>query len=314
MSTKKRRREHYVPKFYLDLFAESLFAFDKLTGKVFATTSKNIALEPGFYDLAPSIDLEGLIADNENRMKSGMDELVSKMNPAAISQDARIKVSLFVGLQSVRTREFRSMIQEMGSKLMTQLVRNDPRAKGLEFKVMMKDEAAQALQAKIMVSDYVPQIAWMLANSRWTLLVNRTKIPFWTSDNPVALFNPIDYGDLGGVGLAVRGIQTHFPLNGRSLLLILDPTSYDLPPLKIVKKPEAVLYENELQLYNATRFVFSSANDFSMAKKIREHDGTLRKPREQVRLREIESSGRSIIQVTKKAAKSPEEMSRGAGS
>jgi len=197
---------------------------------------------------------------------------------------------------------------------MTQLVRNDPRAKGLEFKVMMKDEAAQALQAKIMVSDYVPRIAWMLGNSRWTLLVNRTKIPFWTSDNPVALFNPIDYGELGGVGLAVRGIQTHFPLNGRSLLLILDPTSYDLPPLKIVKKPEAVLYENELQLYNATRFVFSSANDFSMAKKIREHDRTLRKPHEQVRLREIESSGRSIIQVTKKAAKSPEEMSRGTGS
>ena len=55
MSMRKTRREHYVPKFYLDLFAESLFAFDKLTGKVFATTSKNVALEPGFYDLAPSI-------------------------------------------------------------------------------------------------------------------------------------------------------------------------------------------------------------------------------------------------------------------
>ena len=314
MSARKSRREHYVPKFYLDLFGESLFAFDKLTGTVFQTTSKNIALEAGFYDLAPWIDLEGVIAGNENRMKSGMEELISKMNPAAISQDARIKVSLFIALQSVRTKEFRSMIQEMGGKVMTQLVKSDPRSKGLEFKVIMKDELAQALQAKAIVSDYVPQIAWMLGNSRWTLLVNRTKVPFWTSDNPVALFNPIDYGDFGGVGFAVRGIQTHFPLNSGLSLVVLDPTTYDLPPLKIVKKPEAALYENELQLYNATRFVFSSRNDFAMAKKMREHDETLRNPRERVTLREVESSGRSIIQITKKVAKSPEKKSRGVGS
>jgi len=306
----RKRREHYVPKFYLDLFAESLFAFDKLTGRVFATRSKNIALEPGFYDLAPWIDLEGLIAENENRMKSGMDELINKMNPTAISEEARIKVSLFIALQTVRTREFRSMIQEMGGKLMTDLAKSDPRFKGLKFKVVMKDELAQALHAKTIVSDSVPQIGWILGNSRWTLLVNRTRVPFWTSDNPVALFNPLDCG----VGFAVRGNQTHLPLGSGLLLLVLDPRTYDLPPVKIVKRQETILYENELQLYNATRFVFSSTDDFAVAKKIRERDETLRKPREQLSLREIESLGRSIIQISSKPAKSSEKKSHGAGS
>jgi hypothetical protein len=41
----RKRREHYVPRFYLDLFGEPLFVFDKKTESVFSTTSKNIAFE-----------------------------------------------------------------------------------------------------------------------------------------------------------------------------------------------------------------------------------------------------------------------------
>jgi hypothetical protein len=82
------------------------------------------------------------------------------------------------------------------------------------------------------------------------------------------------------------------------LLLILDPTIYDLPPIKVVKKPDQVLYENELQLYNATRFVISSDDDFSMAKSISDQDESVRKRQERVILREIVSRGRSIIQLS----------------
>jgi len=85
------------------------------------------------------------------------------------------------------------------------------------------------------------------------------------------------------------------------------------PFFKIVKSKETVLYENELQLYNATRFVFSSTSDFSMAKKIREKDETLRKPREQVTLREIEDHRRSIIQISNRMIKASQKESPDAG-
>jgi len=296
--SKWKRREHYVPRFYLNLFGEPLFVFDKQTGNVFSTTSKNIALEEGFYDLDPLIDLEGQITENENLMRDGLNELVDKMNPIAISPTARIRVSLFIALQFVRTKEFRAAIKEMGGKMMTELVKDNPEFKKLDFKVVMKDKLAQVLQAQHIVSDTVPQFAYILGTSVWTLLVNRTNVPFWTSDNPVSLYNPIDYGGMSGLGFAVRGIQTHFPLSSKLLLVILDPRSYPDTPVKIVKDPRKISYENEYQLYNATRFVISSMNDFSAAKLLRDRDETLRKPPELVSVRTIEHHGRSIIQVS----------------
>ena len=188
--------------------------------------------------------------------------------------------------------------------MMTEMAKGLPGIGNLDYEILMKDELAQALHGRAIPDDSVPKIGWILLNSRWTLLVNRTKVPFWTSDNPVALFNPIDYGNDSGVGFAVRGIQTHFPLNSKLLLTILDPESYDTPAVKIVKDPERVSQENEFQLYNATRFVISAMNDFSMARKISEQDEALAKPREKVTVETIEQSGRSIIHMSKKAIKS----------
>ncbi len=99
------------------------------------------------------------------------------------------------------------------------------------------------------------------------------------------------------VGFAAMGNQTHFPLNNKLLLIILDPRSYNVPAIKVLKDPEQVLNENKLQLYNATRFVISSNADFSVAKKIREEDETLQKPQERVILRKIVTSGKPILQI-----------------
>jgi hypothetical protein len=170
----------------LNLFGEQLYVFDKQTGNVFSTTSKNIAFEEGFYDLDPLIDLEAQITENENLMRDGVNELLDTMNPSAISLDSRIRVALFIALQFVRTKDYRASIKETGGKMMTELVKDNPEFKNLHFKVVMKDELAQALQARTIISDAVPQFGYILGNSLWALLVNKTKVPFWTSDNPVS--------------------------------------------------------------------------------------------------------------------------------
>ena len=100
----KSRREHYVPRLYLDRFGTSLYGFDKKTGKTFPCTSKNIAFEVGFYDLHPSVDLEASIAENEANLNRGISELVNKRNPTSISDKARTRISLFIALQFVELR------------------------------------------------------------------------------------------------------------------------------------------------------------------------------------------------------------------
>jgi hypothetical protein len=298
LSSGTKRREHYVPQFYLKLFGDRLFVFDKSTGKDFQTGSKNIALEQGFYDLDQEIDLEGAVAEIEGRLRIGISELIDKLHPDKISKDARIRIAVFVALQYVRTKDFREWIKEFGEKLATAYIRSDPRFKNEEFTITMKPELARALQAEWMVDDTIPKLGYRLGHSLWSLLLNKTKIPFWTSDNPVALFNPIDYGDKSGVGFAVKGIQIHFPLNSNLLLLILDPTTYQTPPVRDVYDEDSVIHENELQLYNATRFVVSSAGDFSVANRLRQEDETLGKKPVRVILRKINVGGRSFIQMS----------------
>ncbi len=81
------------------------------------------------------------------------------------------------------------------------------------------------------------------------------------------------------------------------MLLVLDPTSYKIPSVNTVND-ESVVYENKLQLYNATRFVISSNDDFSMARKLQEEDETLRQEMDRVILRKVKIGERSFIQMS----------------
>jgi len=298
LSSGKKRREHYVPRFYLDAFGDRLFVFDKQNGNDFKSGSKNIAFGKGFYDLGPEIDLEAVIAQIEGRLRNGISELIDKSHPNNISEDGRIRVSVFVALQYVRTEEFRAWLKESYEKLASKMIKSNPKFKDIKFKITMKTELARVLQAERIVDDTLPKLASILDRSRWALLLNNADVPFWTSDNPVALFNPIDYGDKSGIGFAVKGIQVHFPLNSKLLLLILDPRSYETPPVNEISDEELVIYENELELYNATRFVISSNDNFSLARKMWHENDALRRQQDRVELREIRYDGRSFIQLS----------------
>jgi hypothetical protein len=116
LNSGKKRREHYVPRFYLDAFGDQLFVFDKQNGNDFKSGSKNIAFGRGFYDLGPEIDLEAVIAEIEGRLRNGISELIDKSHPNNISEDGRIRVSVFVALQYVRTEEFRAGLKESYEK------------------------------------------------------------------------------------------------------------------------------------------------------------------------------------------------------
>jgi hypothetical protein len=294
----KKKREHFVPRAYLRSFGETLHVFDRLAGKTFSNSVRNLGLESGFYDLEPKIDLEGLIAENESRLRRGILELLKKRNPSDISVDSRMRISLFVALQWVRTREYREMIKESGSKVLTDLLNREPKFRRSGIRAYMKEELAQALQAQALVDDTVPKAAWFLGKSLWTLAINPTKTPFWTSDNPVVQFNPLMGEAMGSIGFNVRGIQTHVPLTRELLLLFLDPTSYLTPPT-ITFEEDQVDFENELQIYNSTRFIYSSSRDFSRATALWAKHPELQKPRVRVVVSGIAFQGRSFIRVSK---------------
>jgi len=296
---KRAQKQHFVPKFYLELFGESLHCFDKWEQRAFKTTPAHIALEKGFYEIDPNVDLEGQISQFESRFSDGLRELARTRNPTALSKESRMKIALFVALQFIRTRDYREFVKEASGKFLTEFMKRELNIKDSDFKVIMNEEAARAFQAKAILEE-VPYIATFLGNYNWSTAVNRTRLPYWTSDNPVALFNPINYRDQGNLGFNVRGIQVHFPLTRDVVLVMLDPTSSNLPPITLLRRDIDVEFENNLQMRNSDRFVISSAPDFAYARRVLKEHPELAKPKERVTLSSIEGFTSNIFHISRK--------------
>lgn len=79
MSTTRPKQHHYVPRFYLERFADPeghVWTFDKFTDKVFATSPSKLARESGFYQ-APALGTE----IDQTAMESMLSELEGEVSP-----------------------------------------------------------------------------------------------------------------------------------------------------------------------------------------------------------------------------------------
>jgi len=142
-------------------------------------------------------------------------------------------------------------------------------------------------------------------SKNWVLLKATKGNPFYMSDNPIALQNHKDFGFYGNIGLAVNGIEIYFPLSKILSLgmwcpsleetardayskykfiesnnpmlaaqVVNDPKYYENlmacfdTGISIPFKSENVINHNSLQVKYSSRFVFSSTDDFSLAKEM----------------------------------------------
>jgi hypothetical protein len=163
------------------------------------------------------------------------------------------------------------------------------------------ENAQKALQARLICNaptDFAPA----LIEKDWVLLKTNQKAPFMMGDHPFAMFNEVDYGLRGNLGLSVEGIQIYFPLSPTLALVLLCPSiqrqlldefvrldsvAHAAPHqggryvetwkkgIEIVEairqgttlmtEPESVMHFNSLQVGEAERFLFSCDGDFTLA-------------------------------------------------
>ena len=89
-------------------------------------------------------------------------------------------------------------------------------------------------------------------------------MPLWCSDNPVSFYNRFDYE--GNLGILCKGVEIRFPLSSNSLLFSYDPTTNSAKNTKDKMTRSDIEHSNICQLKSATRFVYSSTNEFQLAK------------------------------------------------
>lgn len=274
---------HYIHRNYLNRFSinskpGTVFVFDKTTLKSFPTSTKKIAFEENFYKL-PNDEQEiierNFIKDIEDKGAKALDELLGHLNMDFLLTKSKVDLSNYISLHLIRTLEERKHLDEFADKviepLVNVLVKKDiPEG----AKVIMNPKGRKAFHLDYMMK-FIFNFAQMIYSKTWVLIFNKTNHLFYTSDNPVQLYNHLKTKSNfeGNLGLMCKGIQIMFPISPRVLLNLIDPQDGVFTDfVKIIKQDRISIYHqekirlyNELQTINSTRYIFSQENQFQRA-------------------------------------------------
>lgn len=307
---KEKKNQHYVPEFYLKNWTiegkNQIYVYDKKTKKSFLTNVNNVASERYFYDidwlgiltdedlktcgihkedvenLAKEQFLENFFAndiegDFKNRITSIIDR-VSKMNRWEIRNcfflniPDKVYLSYHLSLQLLRVKAMRSRMEEE-SDCIEQILRDIGASNQVVEKYTIRNNQISYLQSKMIADkNVIKDFILSFCDLTWVLLVNRTNLPFFTSDNPIGTQAHIQHPFLSMRGLKSPGVEVFFPLSPQILLLMLDGKYHKLlnyeRTIREIDLVDVIEYYNSLQFYESERYFFSNTNDFSIADKI----------------------------------------------
>lgn len=273
--------QHYVPRFYLEAFAggrdEALYVYDKASGRSLSCSPSKIAAEKSFYDLA-RIDEEQ--ADALETALSSLESQVANIfrcwhrqlaqNQLTIPPENRAIISQYLSVQMLRTPEQRKILSEFHRKTIGPIPHSD--------------EVADLHLHLLWNSKIVQEIADYLATFIWVVAVNRSEVPYWTSDHPVLVKNRESNHWLSGPRVFDMGVQVIFPVSPVHMLYCMEPEAWastkrfdgSISPVKVADY--MVKHENSGQVGMSTRWVFSSERDFSFATEFCEQNPCITDP------------------------------------
>jgi len=262
-----------VPQFYLRRFAQNghFWVFDKKTDRSFRTSPKSVAAETYFYKSAlfertpNALFIEEGLSAIERDAAAITDQWIVKlqeMKPLErleITKAERERFSLFVAVQWIRTLATREVLQRL---LNEKEERYDPK------------QMATIHQSFLVLEDFMlKELAEKIEGAIWAFGRNTTQTPFVTSDNPVTMHAPECSWIRWGV-FDTPGVCVTLPLSESLIFFGYEREHWSklarfdsaLSPVSFTS--ELVEHENNGQVCNASRFVFSAKNDFQFARQL----------------------------------------------
>lgn len=275
-----------------------------------------------FYDFeldGRPVTLEPFLSKIESFAKPILEKVLRADSLAGLVDEDRAMLATFFSIQLTRTRTFREqwsdfprMLREHFEASGDQVATNSQAAELLRD---MTENDSKAETGRFMLQ--APRsFAQHFVSKDWVLAATTHKHPFVISDNPLALQNMIDRPHSGNLGLTMPGIEIYLPLSPVRALAMWCPTltnnvrrisdEYQRGGIGFpgggLNGPEGILALNEalstgrpvayskenvenfnsLQIGRSERYVFSSANDFHLAREmLRSHPNLKRGPRMQ---------------------------------
>jgi len=318
---KKTKRQHYVPIVYLKGFSNSikkeyfLSVYDKENGNIFPSNIRRIGHENFFYDIDGKNLIEIFFGKFEGQFGKILKKITNKKDLKYLNENDKKVLSCFISIQFLRSKEKRIMQKQIAEKLINLVGKvNIPNFK--EGEITLSEDTLRRSHDLHIFENFIPISKILIDEMSWKLCINTTKNPFWTSDNPCAIYNELEpESHKGNLGLKCKGFQLHFPLSSDILLILMNKNLklsdlsrterfrnkelkewlskideslnldvVDLIPDNEFVNNQRVIFENNLQVVSSTQFIFSRENDFSLSDKyLREYPFFKHKNRERLK-------------------------------
>lgn len=278
------KKQHYVPQFLLKRFGtgkknrEKIWVLDKLTGKVFQSSVKDVGHENNFYEheYLQLNAIENLLGNTECYAAN----LISRINKSGelLFRDKSeiIRLSYFLAAQISRSpvvragmENFRQIfVDKFGAGI--KVHPDDPKTLG-EYGV--DDDKFASLR----FLKNVPELAKMLQDKDWFLCKAPSNSDYIISDNPVTKHNMIERPGRGNLGLRNQGIEIYMPISPEYTIQALCPTLSKVVICKsqlsdeyhnafqrgssIAESSENIEFLNLLQVIWAERFIYARSKE-----------------------------------------------------
>ena len=233
------KKGHYVPQSYLKRFTfdkekAHLYVFDKVALRQFPSSISDVAQGEYFYDL-PEEDaiknnfdpqlMEKAFSVIESDFITALDSVIRRVEkgyPNVFRLELKAKLAYYIGLQHYRTNEFRQVATELVEKICEA---NLLKTTGIEHEVKANPEFVNLSHNKFIAScEFKESVTKILLKHLWIVGVNNSKIPLYTSDNPVMVRPYVEDPAMSHTSFESEGIEISFPIRPKYVLILRERT------------------------------------------------------------------------------------------
>ena len=260
----KKDNHHFVPAFYLRNFSSdpgprrksiSLWNLKNLRYVEKASIKGQASLHK-YYD--PEIeDALGVI---ETRASSIISEILKTARPPNSSED-HVLLCVYITLQLLRTQAIATDVGSVIDDSIKAITLKDPQIPS-EIKRILPSFKIRLTNLPSLLVQHATRIAPLIFDLGIVTVVNKSKHYFFTSDNPVVIYNQLMESRgmaMTSGGLANPGLQIFFPISPDVLLVLSDNDVYSMSAINgtgRVEKSADVNRINGLQMIRAQENVY----------------------------------------------------------
>lgn len=253
-----KRRQHYVPKFYLRNFSENnksvgIYLFK--TNKIIEHGSINDNLWAEYF-YGEDAMIENKLAEHEGRWNDIISSIINTERLPDTERDLTW-LRYFILISSARTlkrgnqtnNDYTTLIKKVLEVEEPELFKRIMNAGEDRLFVKMKYPALPFINV---AQQFVP----LVIDLKMELLINRSTIDYVTSDNPTVFYNQLfqEKNLSRGFGWGESGIQFIVPISPRIAICMYDSEVYDIKE-NILNSNSTINKLNELFLNNSDELI-----------------------------------------------------------